>query len=242
MKKICTLFCSLILSCMLLTSCSADELLKVSADFILLQAGVCYSVPGMYTPDFKGETVSAEILEKDNYGRTLVLGVAENFITNKEEHVLVIFQRHEKSKVYYYEDINYIFCESSNIDTDELKQNNDWNQPLDFSKCNKREVRVSLDLYLVMDSIFDNSRFDYETFYESLQKNYQISRDEVKFRIKCDSNRTNCDLFLLVLNNDDKYFCIVDSSFNAFCTKIDNVYDFREALIDLKRNSNWYNQ
>ena len=154
MKKSRTFFCLLLLYSLLLTSCASGELFKISDEHILLRAGVCYSVPGMYKSDLRGESV--EILERDKYGRTLVSCAAENFITNRSEYVLAVFQSHEKSKVYYYEDINYIFCESSTTNTDDLKQKNDWNQPLNFSKCSNRQIRVSLDNHLVRDSIFEN--------------------------------------------------------------------------------------
>ena len=89
MKKSYTFFCLLLLYSLLFTSCTSDELLKISDEHILLRAGVCYSVPGMYKSDLRGESV--EILERDEYGRSLISCVAENFITGKSEKVLVMF-------------------------------------------------------------------------------------------------------------------------------------------------------
>ena len=238
MKKNCTFFCLLLLFSLFFTSCASDKLLEIGDENILLRAGLCYSVPGMYKSDLRGESI--EILERDEYGRTLVSCIAENFITNRSEHIFAVFQSHEKSKVYFYEDINYIFCENSNTtNTDDLKKKNDWNQPLNFSKCSKREIRVSLDNHLVRDSIFDD--FDDQTFYESLQKNCQIREGEVNNILKCDSNGSNCELFLLILTNEEKYFCVIDSSYNIFCTPIENENEFSNALIDLKSNSSWNN-
>ena len=237
MKKSYTFFCLLLLYSLLFTSCTSDELLKISDEHILLRAGVCYSVPGMYKSDLRGESV--EILERDEYGRSLISCVAENFITGKSEKVFVIFQSHEKSKINYYEDINYIFDDDSDANIDDLKQKNDWNQPLNLSQCSMREIRVSLDNHLVRDSIFEN--FDDKTFYESLQKNHKISKDEVKNIFKCDSDGSHCELYSLILKNDEKYFCIVDSFYNVFCTRITSKNEFSNLLIDLKDNSGWNN-
>ena len=237
MKKSYTFFCLLLLYFLLFTSCTSDELLKISNEHILLRAGVCYSVPGMYKSDLRGE--SLEILERDEYGRTLISCVAENFITDKREKVLVVFQKNEKSKIYYYENINYIFNDDSDANIDDLKQRNDWDKPLNLSNCSTREIRVSLDNHLVRDSIFEN--FDDETFYESLQKNYQISKDEIKNIFKCDSDGSNHELYLLILKNNVKYFCVVDSAYNTFCTQITDRNKFSTLLIDLKENSDWNN-
>ena len=237
MKKNYAFFWLLLLCSLLLTSCTSDELLKISDEHILLRAGVCYSVPGMYKSDLRGESI--EILERDEYGRILVSCLAENFITDKSENVLVVYQSYEKSKIHYYEDINYIFEDDLDANIDNLKQKNDWNQPLNSSKFSTREIRVSLDNHLVRDSIFEN--FDDETFYESLQRNHQISKDEIKNIFKCDSDGSHYELYLLILKNDKKYFCVVDSSYNVFCAQITNKNKFSNLLIDLKDNSGWNN-
>ena len=41
------------------------------------------------------------------------------------------------------------------------------------------------------------------------------------------------------LDNEEKYFLIVDKEFNVFLMKIEDPYNTRNELIELKKQTNW---
>lgn len=221
---------------LLFSSCATDELLKTNSTSILLQACVYYSVPGFYVADLKG--TSPEILEVDAYGRTLVSLEKYNWLSGKNELVYVICQKYEKSSVYFYEDVNYLFDGEDNSDLSRLKSMNDWNCQIDESKFSKREVRISFDLFLVKDSIFPE--VSTENFYNSLSKTSTITQEEVANIQKCDWDGKDHMLYVIFLNSGEKYFCIFDKKYNTYCRKIESNNYYLETLQSIKAESGWY--
>lgn len=121
-----------------------------------LYTAAIYSIP-----DAKGYMHHGEgayysdiyVWEKDDYGRTL-FSYCEDY--DNQIFGLVIVQAYDESRVYFYPDMNYTltFIESEYVyegvkdghlrkrtedsyleNKDQLKETNDWNQPLDKSKC-----------------------------------------------------------------------------------------------------------
>ena len=87
-----------------------------------------------------------EILENDSYGRVLFT-YSESYGVNS--FYVMIVQYSDAANAYYYPDDCYIYmiCENKDalIDLDtyeieELKTLNDWNEPLDESKCEGTEI------------------------------------------------------------------------------------------------------
>ena len=233
------LFCVVIIIIMFLfplTSCKAESLLKTNSPHLLLTACVYYSVPGFYQFDLKGNC--AEVVDVDDYGRTLVSFEGYNWLTGKQEIVYVVCQKYNDSTIYFYEDSNYTWSSKSIVNLETLKKENDWNSVIDESKFSARRINVSFDLCLVNDSPFLD--FSNERFYLSLSEICDISRETVASVAYCDWDGQNQALYLIVLNNDEKLFCIVDVEYNIFTAKIDDPYNFSDAMRSLKQKSNWF--
>ena len=116
MKK---LFCLFLTVVFLLSFTSCEKLLETNAPHLLQPACVYYSVPGFYQLDLKG--VQTEVIETDDYGRTLLYQKKHSRLTDKEEGVYVICQKQSNSTVYFYEDINYAW-ENESLDLEKLKK------------------------------------------------------------------------------------------------------------------------
>ena len=90
------------------------------------------------------------MLEQDDYGRTLFY-YCEDY--NKRIYALVICQTYNETSVYFYPDVNYVLNylrfdgeynnkiaekqrETFYLEKrDKLKEDNDWNKPMELSKC-----------------------------------------------------------------------------------------------------------
>lgn len=121
-----------------------------------LYTAAIYSIPDAVGYMHHGEgayNADIHIWEQDEYGRTL-FSYCEDY--GNQVFALVIAQAAEESKVYFYPDVNYALTlidseysyEGADDNAlkdrtkafyteakDQLKEANDWNQPLDKSKC-----------------------------------------------------------------------------------------------------------
>ncbi|MBE6537378.1 MAG: hypothetical protein E7673_05425 [Ruminococcaceae bacterium] len=141
-------------------------------EFKELYTTAIYSIPDAKGYMYHGEgAYSSDIYvwERDDYGRTL-FAYCEDY--SDRIFGLVICQSYDDSSVYFYPDENYalVLIESDRLyegatddhlknrtqdfylqNKDSLKEKNDWNKPLDKSKC-------------VSYSITDRKAFDEDTF------------------------------------------------------------------------------
>ncbi len=161
MKKVLHLFlCILILfSCLFgLSSCifNRENPYPYRGEYKELYTTAIYSIPDAEGYMHHGEgAYSSDIYvwEQDDYGRTL-FSYCEDY--GNQIFGLVISQAYDESNVYFYPDINYAltFIDSERLyegtkdghlknktedfyleNKDKLKEINDWNQPIDKSKC-----------------------------------------------------------------------------------------------------------
>ena len=234
-KLICSFLIVVIIICPL-ASCTSESLLKTNSSHLLLQACVHYSVPGFYQSDLKGN--SADVVEVDDFGRTLVSFEGYNRFTDKDECVYVICQAYSDSTIYFYEDANYAWMSEPTFNLDDLKKENDWNCELNMLKCSARPIRVSFDLNLVKDFTFPD--FSSNRFYYSLSITYGISKDSIASAINCDWDGHGHLLYALRLNNGEAYFCIVDTEYNTYAAGIESFYDCKDVIRQLKSDSNWH--
>ena len=98
-----------------------------------------------------------DVLETDPYGRVLF---CYNFAVTHQKW-LVVCQKVETSKIYYYEDYCYLLCSSYEdpVTTDEvdwIKEKNDWGLPLNESKMQS----VSYNGEKVYEDILDKSKVE----------------------------------------------------------------------------------
>ena len=196
-----------------------------------------FAVPGMLCADVKGSRANCEILETDNQGRILFYYETFCVITQKKESSIVICQKYESDYVYFYEDICYLFSEWTDKDIEELKKQNDWNCPLDFTKMSRRHYSVSFDLVL----IFDNE-LDYPVIYAKCMKEWSIDRSQIKdsSMVDIDSSGKNLIWILIQQNNLEKqYIILVDQSYNIQTLEITEVGNLFDELPIFKKNNGW---
>jgi hypothetical protein len=189
---------------------------------------------------------SVNVIETDDYGRTLVSYEGYNEFTEKDECVYVICQKYENSTVYFYEDINYEWIGKETTDIEGFKNNNDWGKYfINESKLSGRKIHVSFDMKLVNDSPFSNNpssskSFSNEKYRKSLSDNCGIEWDSIVSGVDCDWDGNDQVLNVYCLDNGDKYFVITDIEYNTYAAKIEDPYNTHETVRALKEQSGWH--
>jgi hypothetical protein len=99
------------------------------------------------------DSIAEAQIEKDEYGRELVTvwispsgfydlsGVADLYNHFVPTKVKMILQKHDKKKIYYYEDFCFLFETEEGFSSEsieKLKALNDWGAPLTDEKCSSR--------------------------------------------------------------------------------------------------------
>lgn len=135
-----------ILSFVCIALCGCDNFSKFyySGKDIDLYSAAIYAVPGF------GYVMSSttEVIEKDEYGRTLFLFTARdtNLFPGGYDYVnaAVICQQTNGEEVSYYNDVCYQYLDAeasaAQSDLSTLKSENDWGLPIDAQKCTVRNV------------------------------------------------------------------------------------------------------
>ena len=155
MKRIISLLLILI-SLFGLSSCIFENPYPYRGEYKELYTTAIYSIPDAEGYMYHGEGAynsDIYIWEQDNYGRKL-FSYCEDY--GNQIFALVISQASDETNVYFYPDINYALTfiasdysyEGATDDhlknktkefymesKDELKEKNDWNKPIDKSKC-----------------------------------------------------------------------------------------------------------
>ncbi len=138
-------------STIILSLCSCNY----QADIEALQVIAAYEIPFV---DVDSRWSSAELVEKDNYGRMLYSVHSINDESNNvfSDYVIdelsnspvlayVVCQKIDDNYVYYYKTYCYKFVSSlsaNNSVIKELKEKNDWNMPIDENKLIKRSTNL----------------------------------------------------------------------------------------------------
>jgi hypothetical protein len=226
-----------ILACLvfLLSSCNGIS--------VTTEEQVCaiYSVPGLFAYDLKGMGDSA-ILERDSYGRTLNQYTYKNYITDTMQTVFVICQMVDEDEeyIYYYEDINYLVEVYTEEELNQLKQENDWEKPLDESKMSRRDCSYTFDVVL------KNPRNDVLSGKEVRVKIFEILKMQEEtgdsWRIDTDAIGQETWVASFEKNGETtKYFALVDLSYNVSVMEIELVDGFidKEAYANFKKDNGW---
>ena len=213
-----------------LTGCATGE--KTS------QLAICgsFAVPGMLCTDLKGGSYECTVMEEDAQGRVLYMYVAQSVITGKKEKAAVICQRRTSDAVYYYEDVCYLTGEWTRDEIVHLKENNDWNQPLDSSKMTGKSNKTTLDGFAVAIGNLEYKRVKQVCCTE-------IGIEQAKIAELCflDTNDTGMELYWLIVNEgvDEKcYFVVSDSSYEITWLEINRI-DALQKLIQFKQMCGW---
>ena len=227
-KKI---LCLLVLVVIMLNSCGI-----YIEDGPLIMTG-SYAVPGMVVYTLKGLGADCNILEKDQYGRVLFEYEHKNIITQKREKAIVIVQKYTNNEVYFYEDICYLIEAYQQFDIDTLKEQNDWDKPLDDSKMTYRWFFIDLGLDVEIQSSVDRP-YDLR---EIVADKLGVSEELLDFGI-LDATVNGNDLYLFEKEDNGEtqmYYVISDKDYNVKIHPISSIDNFIEELVAFKAEAGW---
>ena len=207
MKRKLTVFCFILLVCVLFSSCAntkyngeREDLYTVAVNNIFGIFGYASNGEVTYSPDIT-------VIETDDYGRTLFFydEYYDDSINPELDYgmAFVIMQKSQDGYVYYYEDVCYLPIFSSGDDPfdfengavleddsflTELKERNDWNEAVDIYKCKKAKVidEKSDGKLRVSETELD------ELIFECAKENGYTGTDDNSFRF---SNYCNSDIY-----------------------------------------------
>ena len=196
------------------------------------------SLPGMFSSDRRGTT--CKIIEKDNQGRTLFEYGHINTITNNPIDVLSICQvnDYDNEYVYFYEDIHFLICPYDKDDLELLKQRNDWNKPLDYSKMSRRDYDLGTSHF---GPAFDNRSA--AEIRDIFANHAQIDESYIKGRLFVDVSNEHQVLYLVktVINDTQEFYILYMDKHgnNVRSMKIENNIIDYEAFIQFKKDCGW---
>lgn len=188
-----------------------------------------------------------EILDTDRFGRT-IFTYHEEFYSGESLSfsALIVCQGSNKREVFFYEDVNFLVKEQimwaneleefSEEEIEYLKSINDWNQPINYDKCIKKEITT------IKPEIPHKQEIE-----NQLKKEFGLTGNRnILFVDYMTSDASNTRfMFYGVLKEDtNKFFIgIVETENNMFkqlnLFYPSNVYDYRSELIEFKKANNW---
>lgn len=151
MKKVISIFLLLLFVSFSLVSCvykeysgNYEDLYTVAINSVLWTNGHSFSAD-RYT------NAKIEIIDTDSYGRTLFTYYEKYYYgADISFSALLVCQSVEQSRVFYYEDVNFIVKEQelynknlvsfSDNEIERLKVDNDWNLELNYEKCTSKQI------------------------------------------------------------------------------------------------------
>ncbi len=256
MKKMCFVFVSIIIlfifsGCYIVVPYHYDgdypDLLTEAINSILWAEGYIIDGEPIYDPFI-------EVMDEDDYGRIL-FKYSEDL--DGEIYSLLILQASDDSKIYYYEDINYLLYD--NVTDSEKVQTflseNDWDKEINYDKCISIAINVEKDEDgPLCDGLFRSKCINncIETFFEEATgAGYRFSRflqeDEYgrsiyvafgyedKYVDGVYSGTGDRIEAVLLFNPDGTY----DSSIGFFILDQSIQYDYKQDLIVLKSDNGW---
>lgn len=192
---------------------------------------------------------SIEVIEQDDYGRTMFVYYERYYAGAKLSFsALIISQYSSNGLVYYYEDYNFLILKQelfindnqfSKEDFEKLKLLNDWNKKLNLSKCVNKEIicdkpKIPGDSKLIKDKIIED--------YNLEDKRYNLFMDYLTS--DAESNFIIYGSIILLDGEDDRYFVshikiqengqVIINSFSP-----SNLYEYQQELRDFKIQHNW---
>ena len=118
-----------------------------------------------------------EILETDEYGRTLFTYMEARYTRRTMKYsALLVAQYTSDDQVFYYEDCNYIVKDRSvsltfgQNEMEHLKEINDWNKPINADKCigktiiRKKQTNSEIENAVINKVITEYDASDYQHF------------------------------------------------------------------------------
>lgn len=226
-KKI---LCFFVLAVLLLTSCSTFS------EKGMLAATGSYAVPGMSGSDIKGTEIICTPLDKDQYGRIIFEFECNNVITQKREKAIVIVQKYTEKTVWFYEDVCYLIEAYQQFNVGTLKEQNDWDKPLNEAKMTSRVYNVTFDLVVQRGS--NVKPYDLRA---KVADKLSIAEEYLDFCL-LDATKNGADLYWFSANvggEVQQYYVISDSNYNIKMHRITDVDNFIEELLSFKKEAGW---
>lgn len=196
-----------------------------------------YAVPGMLCSELKGGTYQCEVLETDSYGRILFSYSTKSIITKEEETAMVICQVSDSQYVYFYEDICYLWGEVTEDGIMQLKEHNDWECELDYTKMTKRENKVSFDLFLITDS-----NLYYNDILSAISDELQIQESDIKVVCFLDKSPSGQELNWVEIQKENslqKYYMIINNDYELWYVEVDEDDTDLSTVVTFKQESGW---
>lgn len=201
-----------------------------------------------WSADFESDP-QLEIIDTDQYKRIMFI-YYEKYYSGSDISFssLIICQTSNEKEVFYYEDVNFIVKEqeiySQNLkdftseEIEYLKLINDWNKPINYSKCIKKEIQTKKSEINYEDEIknqlirkFDLVDRGYSLYMDLLTYNLDNSKFIIYGYIRKSENNGICFIGLVEKGQEDKikFETVVPS----------NVYDYKDELYEFKKSNNW---
>lgn len=196
-----------------------------------------YGVPGMFCHELKGGTYYCEILETDSQGRVLFSYTTHSVITDEDETAIVICQAIDSKNVYFYEDQCYLLGEPEDSDIEPLKEQNDWDCVLDYSKMSKRSNKVSFDLYIVT-----NNELVHKDVKNACTEELGIEESQIKELCILDKDPSGSGLYRLIVENDgidEKYYVLVNTDYEVALMEGSNEHAAPADIALFKQSNGW---
>lgn len=199
-----------------------------------------FGVPGMFCVDLKGSAYECVVLEEDTQGRVLYSYTTQSVITGKKEKAVVICQQRNAEAVYYYEDICYLLGEWTQDDLVLLKERNDWNLPLDYSKTTSKDNKRTLDGYIAT-----KGDLEYKQVQQACCKELGIMQQQIEELCFLDTDSSKMELYWLVANEDSgkkSYFVLVNDNYHVVVLCAERNMNALTDLVSFKQNNGWGNK
>lgn len=226
-KKI---LCCFVLIVLMLTSCSTFS------EKGMLAATGSYAVPGMSVGNIKGTEVVCNILDEDQYGRIIFEFECNNVITQKREKAIVIVQKYTEKTVWFYEDVCYLIEAYQQFNVGTLKEQNDWDKPLNEAKMTSRVYNVTFDLFVQRGS--NVKPYDLRA---KVADKLSIAEEYLDSCL-LDATKNGADLYWFSANVDGEsrmYYVISDGGDNVKLHLISDTDSFIDELWMFKAEVGW---
>lgn len=226
---------SLLISCSMPSSAYVGEeidLYSVANNSLIWNNGKITGADFFYSPKIK-------VLEKDSYNRVMF---AYPVKCGRIEYVsLIIMQTSNSESAWFYEDVNYI-CKETKVEVggngeyavnfskeekEKLKEQNDWEKQLDFTKCvkvgisNEFKKHFSGDLTTIDEDLFAGKWCT--IFMSSIDKFGRVLVGITDYEI----------YYVAILNFDYTY------DRESGVIKVINFLNCQEEIKDLKKQNSW---
>ena len=193
-----------------------------------------FGVPGFVVRDMNGGTYTWTELERDSKGRILYEFSAKNILSEEWETALVICQAYDKNFVYFYEDKCYALKNDADLCMNQLKQQNDWDNPLDHDKMSKREIVIAIPSYVIVQS-----ELKMNDVLRACQEALEDGRISILDIQLVDLDGAGHELYYFTIGGQrEQYFAILDTQYKVALLEVSDYID-SSVFMTFKQQNGW---